>query len=468
MDRAARVVVIAGILILAGLTTVVVLASLHSASAPPTQGNSRASCSASGGGGGGAQGNWTTYHRDGARAGVQARAHVAQVAAAWAQPANLDGAVYAEPLVCANVLYVATEGDSVYALNASTGAQIWFANLGTPVPGSSLPCGDIDPSGISGTPVIDTISNTLYVVAFFAPANHQLFALDDTTGKVRFQVSVDPPGSTSSVQQQRGALALANGYVYVPFGGLYGDCGPYHGWVVGVQKDGSGGLLSYQVPTGREGGVWGTAGITVEVNGDLLVATGNGASSTTFDYGDSVIRLSPTLAQLDYFAPSNWAQLNAGDTDLGSEAPTLLSSGIVFQIGKAGVGYALSETHLGGIGGELYSGSVCGGAYAATAVVGSSVLVPCVDGLYKVVLGAGSLSVAWGTSSFDAGAPIVTGDTVWVVNVTTPDLLGFNLTTGQQMFSFPLGSAEHFISPAASPKDIFVAGGSEVYAFSLG
>lgn len=270
-------------------------------------------------------------------------------------------------------------------------------------------------------------------------------------------------------QQQRGALALANGFVYIPFGGLFGDCGQYHGWVVGVPTDGSGGLLSYEVPTQREGAIWGTAGLVVGAYGDVYVATGNGASQTTFDFGDSVIELSPSLTELSYFAPSNWAQLNRDDADLGSVAPTLLADGEVFQIGKAGVGYLLSGTNLGGIGGAIYNGSVCGGgAYGGTARLGSSIFVPCADGLYDVVASAANFSLAWQTTSFDSGSPIVTGNVVWAVNISTADLLGFNLSTGGEVFSFPLGSADHFITPAAAPGSLYVAGGSDLYAFTLG
>jgi outer membrane protein assembly factor BamB len=415
-------------------------------------------------------GNWTTYHQDNARAGSESAPGVSGATSRWATPTVVDGQVYAEPLVCGDAVYVATENDSVYAVNGTTGAVLWRTNLGAPVSASRLPCGDISPSGITGTPVIDVATGTLYVVAFLGSASpqHVLFGLGVRTGAVESQVVVDPSGSVPTTQQQRGALALANGFVYVPFGGLYGDCGPYHGWVVGAPTNGAGPLRTYQVPTQREGAIWATAGVAVAANGNLYVATGNGASPTTFDHGDSVIELSPQLSELGYFAPTNWAQLNAADTDLGSVAPTLLPNGEVFQVGKEGVGYLLAGAHLGGIGGEIYNGSVCGGgAYGGTAHVGLSILVPCTDGLYDVAAGASSFSVAWQTSSFDAGSPIVTGNVVWVVDVSDAHLLGFNLSTGQSIASFALGSADHFISPTAAPGGLYVAGGSDLYSFSL-
>jgi hypothetical protein len=386
----------------------------------------------------------------------------------WAAPVSLDGQVYAEPLVCGNTVFVATENNSVYAINVTTGSVLWRTNLGAPVPGSALPCGDISPSGITSTPVIDVATDTLYVVAFLSTIQHVLFGLDVTNGAVTSDVVVNPPGATQDVEQQRGALVLVNGVVYVPYGGLDGDCGSYHGWVVGVSTNGSGGLLSYQVPTGREGGIWGTGGFAVAANGDLYVATGNSDATTTFDYGDSVIELSPSLQVLGYFAPTNWAQLNSGDVDLGSVAPTILPNGDLFQIGKEGVGYILSGIDLGGVGGQVYEANVCSGAYGGTAHVGQSVLLPCTNGVFDVNVGTSAFSVVWQTASFFAGSPIVTGDVVWDVDVSNATLLGFNLSTGQLIFSFPLGTADHFITPAAAPGSLFVAGGNQLFAFALG
>jgi outer membrane protein assembly factor BamB len=412
-------------------------------------------------------GNWTTYHGDDSRAGVVPMAAVTSAHQAWTGPVHLDGDVYAEPLVCGDAVFVATEDDSVYAINATTGGILWSTHLGTPVPGSALPCGDIDPSGITGTPVIDLASRTLYVVAFLSTIQHVLYGLDIDNGSVRSHVVVDAVGSDPHVEQERGALVLANGVVYIPYGGLYGDCGSYHGWVVGVRTDGTGGLLSYQVPTGRAGGIWSPAGITVAPNGNLYVATGNSDATTTFDYGDSVIELSPSLQELSYFAPTNWAQLNSGDTDLGTVAPTVLPNGDVFQVGKEGVGYILSGANLGGIGGQVYDGSVCGSAYGGTAHVGQTVLIPCTDGIVDLTVGASTFSVAWRSSNFDAGSPIVTGNVVWAVNISAADLLGFDLSTGQMVFAFHLGAADHFISPAAAPGSVFVAGGDQLYSFAL-
>jgi len=466
MDRRARALVVLVVAVVVALAGTLSYLLLFPATSPSTSGgpSGTAYCPASSE----SVGNWTTYHGDNARSGDVPTASVTSARATWTGPVALDGQVYAQPLVCGNAVFVATEDDSVYAINATNGSILWRTHLGTPVPGSTLPCGDISPSGITSTPVIDPATGVLYVVAFEMPApEHVLYGLSVANGSIRSQVVIDPAGVSPTVEQQRGALALANGYVYVPFGGLFGDCGQYHGYVEGAPVGATGPVLSYQVPTQREGAIWGTGGMAVAPNGTLYVATGNGASNSAFDFGDSVIELSPTLTEVDYFAPTNWVALNENDQDLGSVAPTLLPNGVLFQIGKAGVGYVLDPSHLGGIGGQLGEQSVCAGAYGGTAHVGSSILVPCTNGLFDLAVGATNFTETWQSANFDAGSPIVTGNVVWVVNISTADLLGLSLASGALLFAFPLGSVDHFVSATATPDRVLVAGGSELYSFSL-
>jgi hypothetical protein len=120
----------------------------------------------------------------------------------------------------------------VYALDLPTGRTIRRTHNGNPVPGSALPCGDIDPSGITGTPAIDPAANRLHAVTFVQPGHHELVSLDLNTGGIQFRQPIDPPGANPPVHQQRAAPALSQGMVYVAYGGLFGDCGGYHGWVV--------------------------------------------------------------------------------------------------------------------------------------------------------------------------------------------------------------------------------------------
>ena len=114
----------------------------------------------------------------------------------------------------------------------------------------SLPCGNIAPtSGIAATPVADPVAGLLYVAAFLSPAQHELFALRTVeSGAVLWHRPIDPPGMDPRTQQLRSALTLANGSVYVAYGGLFGDCGSYHGWVAALAADGSGPLLDLPRP----------------------------------------------------------------------------------------------------------------------------------------------------------------------------------------------------------------------------
>ncbi|HLQ03927.1 MAG TPA: PQQ-binding-like beta-propeller repeat protein, partial [Nitrososphaerales archaeon] len=325
---------------------------------------------------------WPTYHRDFFRAGFDpSGGPLTSVLPGWVS-ASLDGKVYAEPLLAAGILVAATENNTVFALNDTDGQIVWQRHLGAPVPRSDLPCGNIDPTGITGTPVIDPAAQIVYVVGFLRTDHqHWLYALDLKTGGLRFSRVVDPPGGDPLVEQQRGALSLSNGVLYVPYGGLWGDCGEYHGWVVGTPANITSRLFAYQVPTGRGGGIWAPSGAAVDAGGDLLVSTGNSFASSVFDYGDGVIRLSPSLQLLDWFAPSNWVALNNGDTDIGSVGPSLLGPDLLFQIGKDGLGYLLNESRLGGVGGQLFTSRVCGSAYGGNAYAPPYLYVPCTDGL---------------------------------------------------------------------------------------
>ncbi|HEX9344103.1 MAG TPA: hypothetical protein VF995_10880, partial [Actinomycetota bacterium] len=141
----------------------------RSAKAPPAAGAPSASASTAAPGttqasgqGSAVAASWPTYHRDLARAGVaQGPGRLGAVRRAWTSP-QLDGAVYAEPLLAAGGVVVATEANTVYYLEQATGRVAWHRNLGTPVPQSDLPCGNIDPVGITSTPVVDPASGTLY------------------------------------------------------------------------------------------------------------------------------------------------------------------------------------------------------------------------------------------------------------------------------------------------------------------
>ena len=391
--------------------------------------------------------DWPTYHGNGARTGVASGfpALRGSLVTAWA--ATLDGAVYGEPLGVGGRVIVATENDSVYALDPANGRVTWRRHLGSPVPLASLPCGNIDPLGITSTPVYDRASGSLFVVAEVSGPHHVLFALAASTGAVRWSRSVDLPGDSPLAHQQRAALALGNGYVYVGFGGLAGDCGAYRGKVVGVPVSGHGATIAYRLPVAREGAVWATGGPVLDAHGNLYVSVGNGSSTTSYDGSDSVLELSPTLQLRSRFAPSRWAQDNASDADLGSLSPVLVPGGWVFIAGKSGIGYVLRAGSLGGVGGQVSSRVVCA-AFGGAAQSGSMVYVPCADGLRMIRIGSsGSIQLGWQARSGANGPPVIGGGAVWSLALGSGELQALSPSTGAVLARIAVGPVPHFASP---------------------
>ncbi len=359
---------------------------------------------------------WPTFGLNAARTAQVDDGPAPTVAVAWR--VRLDGQVYAQPLVADGLVYVATENDTVYALNPSTGAIRWSDHLGTPMPASSLPCpGNIDPSGITGTPLVDQSDGTLWVTGFVMPGNHVLFGIDLHTGQTTSSRTITFTGVDPLAEQQRSALAISGDNVDVAFGGLYGDCGNYKGMVVAFPTNPTGTQLTYVVPVTREGGIWAPGGPVTEPDGTVLVATGNGGAGSVAGGGSAVIALSPSLQRLDWFSPSNWRALNSGDLDLGSTAPALVAAQ-VFIAGKSGTGYLLSPSHLGGVGGQLASAEVCPGqAVGGDSVDGAILIVGCTHGLTALGVGDGTMNVSWqATMSSSPGPPVIDGSVVWTVD----------------------------------------------------
>jgi outer membrane protein assembly factor BamB len=397
---------------------------------------------------GGQQAVWPTYHRDIGRTGNSTVSPPAGAIHKQWTSIELDGQLNGEPLVAGSVR--------------------WSTHIGSPMAGSDLPCGDIDPSGITSTPVIDTVAGLVWVVAFVKPGVHQLVDLDLASGAIRDRRTVDPPGANPLEEQQRGALTISGGQVYVPFGGLFGDCGDFHGYVVSLPEQGQGSVRSWQVPTTREGGIWAPPGPVEDSSGQLYVATGNTGSRSTFDVGNAVVRLTPDFRLADVFAPANWAELNSSDTDLGSVSPTLVAGGIVFQIGKEGIGYLLDAGHLGGIGGQRFSSQVCSSAFGGTAVSGTVVYVPCRDGLVALRVDTGAslrFTTTWRGPSTTAGSPVVAGGRVWFVDLTG-DLYGLDQATGAVRFRDHLGDVGHFPSLGVGTAQLFAVTTNHVVAYS--
>jgi outer membrane protein assembly factor BamB len=362
--------------------------------------------------------------------------------------------VYGEPLVVNGEVIVATENDSVYALTPR-GRRLWRRHLGTPVAQSALPCGDIDPLGITGTPVYDPKSGRLFVVAELAGRiRHTLFALNPKTGRVAWSHRLDPQRMHVRTQQQRAALAIANGRVWVAFGGLAGDCGKYHGWVIGVRRKGSGKLSVYRTPSRREAGIWAPSGPAVDRTGHLYVAVGNGASTAPpYDKSDSILRLLGKKV-VSLFAPKGWAAENASDKDLGSTGPAIVRGAgrkWIFADGKGDKGYLLRPARLGGIGGQRATFTGCT-SFGGTAFHARTIYVPCTDGIRALRIGKKpSLRVVWHNASTGFGsAPVLGGGALWALNGADKGnnrLLQINPATGRTVTSIGIPTAPHFATP---------------------
>ncbi len=398
--------------------------------------------------------DWTTYHRDNQRTGyITSTPDPHTLTNLWG--IQLDGAVYAEPLVVGNHVIVATEGDSLYALNPATGSVQWHTNVGSPVPLSLLPCGDIDPLGITGTPVYDPVTGLVFAVAEVSEPAHILVGVNINTGQVKVRRSVDTDGMDPRAHQQRSALTLANGMVYFSYGGLDGDCSDYIGRVIASRTDGQGPLLVYRVPTPREGGIWDPPGASVDAAGDLYVAVGNGAiTQGQWDHSDSILKLSPTLQLEDAFAPTSWGDENANDEDMGSQGPVLLPGNFVFAAGKSGKGYVLHANALGGIGGQVDVQDVCE-SFGGAATVGSTMFIPCTDGVLQITVDAsGQMHQGWQASGNIVGSPVVGGHTLY--SLSNGMIYALNIDTGQVVTSMNVGQTNRFATPTISGTTIFI------------
>jgi polyvinyl alcohol dehydrogenase (cytochrome) len=277
---------------------------------------------------------------------------------------------------------------------------------------------------------------------------------------------IPAPDGQPRYDQQRPGLAIEDGRVYVAFGGLYGDCGPYRGSVVGLPLSGTGSVLSYLVPTAREGAVWGTAGPVIGPDGTLYVSVGNGSvSSTRFDGTDSVTALSPALRQVGIFAPSSWYHDSQNDLDLGSTQPALLASGMLLALGKSGTGYLIRAARPGGVGGQVAQAAVCP-AYGAAAVQGSTVYEPCEQGGMAAISTAGDkLGVLWRGPASAWGSPVVGGGAVWVTDWTAGTLYELDPATGATRSSLNLGTTlPHFASMSMAGSHAYLGTSQGVVA----
>jgi hypothetical protein len=467
-----------------------------------------------------------TYHGDDGRSG-----HYVVPGLTWARAQTLHvdtafrprfaGHVYAQPLfwrppgATSRLVIVATESDTVAAFDADTGRTVWQRSLGRPAPSAALPCGNIAPLGITGTPAIDAARQALYLDAAVEDAaemRHLVFALSLRDGGTLpgwpIDIAEAPAarrlGFTARVQNQRGALVLLDGAVYVPFGGHFGDCGDYHGWIVGVPLAGGQPVTAWRTGA-RAGGVW-TPGGVAALDGALWFATGNTIGTARWSDGEGVFGLAPDLRHsdmaADFFTPANWHELDERDADLGGTNPIPLDvpkdgggvQQLILALGKDGRGYLLDRNNLGGIGGALVTEQVAHGpiitapaaftsADAVFVVVRARAAV-CPPGesgdLVALKIVAGSpprMSPAWCAVLDGAGIPIVTTSTrggadpiLWVLGAEGDGRLhGFRGDTGAQLIaSGRLTGLRHFQTLIAADGRLYGAGDDSAYAFAFG
>jgi outer membrane protein assembly factor BamB len=434
----------------------------------------------------------------------------------------ISGNVYAQPLYWqalgakTGILVVATEANIVYGLNADTGKVVWQTQLATPAPQSSLGCGNIDPEGVTGTPVIDQATGTLYVDAM-AIWNKQprqmIYALNASTGAIlpnwpfNVQLAMTNHKATfdSTIQGERSALQFFKGKLYVNYAGRFGDCGGYHGTVIEVNPSGKRPTLGGNWETrSAGGGIWAQAGATVDGTG-VIVTTGNTFSPSTWEDGEAVVRLMPGLARStntkDYFTPSNWLALDQSDADLGGTGalpftiPTATggTASRVLALGKDGNGYLLNGANLGGIGHALQVLQLSNtriltepAIYNAKsdtliAFTNDDGAVPNCSGANIMMLKITSstpnpMTVAWCAPINGRGAPIITttngvaNPIVWVVGAEGDNKLhAFNALNGNPLFSSgtTMQDVQHFSTLIAANNHLYVAGAGRIYGFAI-
>lgn len=289
----------------------------------------------------------------------------------------VDGQVYAQPLYMPglsingtthNVVFVATENNTLYAFDADqVGFSIpplWKTHFGSPVPYTTVSCTDMIPTiGITGTPVIDTTTNTLYVVSYTTGLIYKLHAIDMVTG----QEKAGSPTTISGIasfntlyERQRSALLLANGKIYMSFSSFCDNQpagGTYHGFIISYTYNGSAFAQAdvwNDTVNGFEGGIWGGAGTLVaDGNGNIYAMTGNGtfnADTGGNNYGNSFVKLDANLQVTDYFTPFNQDCLATADRDLGSGGPLLVQGSNYTELigaGKEGRIYVVDANNMG-------------------------------------------------------------------------------------------------------------------------
>jgi len=335
-----------------------------------------------------------TYHNDNARTGqylsetvlTPSNVNSNAFGKKFAQP--VDGYVYAQPLFVPglaiaggthDVVFVVTENNSIYAFDASSsGPVLWHTNVGMSLSCSDLDdCGDLVPgAGITGTPVIDPATQTMYLVALTkdsAGFHHRFHAIDLLTGAEKFggpvEVSPIAPGTGANSQNgtvhfdpgthyQRCALLLSGGAVYIGIGANAESDSDNHGWVVGYKASDLSSTMTFCTsPDDDWSSIWQSGGgLSSDSAGYVYAETANGTFDVDTggkDYGDSALKLDSTGGVVDYFTPYNQADLSSGDIDFGAANPVVLpdqTGPVAHELlasGKPGILYLINRDDMG-------------------------------------------------------------------------------------------------------------------------
>jgi hypothetical protein len=428
---------------------------------------------------------------------------------------TISGNVFASPLFVdgsPGVFVIATENNQVSVLDETTGRPVWQRTYGTPAGRTGAGCGNIAPLGITSTPVIDLARRTIYFDAVTGTStsitDHMIHAvsLDDGSERAGWPVSsrsVSNGGETFNpvLHNQRAALLLLNGILYVAYAGHLGDCGSYRGWVFGIDTSNPRSIQSFKTGATRGGGIWGAGGPSSDGT-SVFVTTGNTFGATTWSRGEAVIRLSGGAFSgqtRDFFTPTNWAALDAADLDLSGsgalvvDAPGFTPSQLVLAFGKDGNVFALDRNNLGGIGGQraalrVMNGQIVNASASVTTPAGTFVTLHghrgatalgCPTGsgdLATVRLTGSSLAMAWCANNGGQGSPIITttdasgsNAIVWTAGAgSTNRLHAWDAATGAVVFAGgndTFSGVRPFTSPIAVKGRIIVAGDNKVFAF---
>ncbi len=427
---------------------------------------------------------------------------------------TISGNVYAQPLYIEGgpegraMVIAVTESNNVYALDAVDGTIIWERNVG-PAVTSGLPCGNINPLGITGTPVVDLGSRSLLFDAIInidaTTKKHFIYSLNVDSGDVNpgWPVDVDATAVfqgthfTSNVQNERAALGLVGNILYVPYGGHAGDCGTYHGWVVGVPINNPATVTAWAT-SAIGGGIWGVGGVASD-GANPFVATGNTFNTTEWSGGEAVIRFQPgpifSGSPTDYWAPINWVQLDGTDTDLGGSGPLLVDvpgatpSSLVVALGKDGNAYLLDRSNLGGISTPVASLHVTNSSIIQAAATYRTNQGTCVvfrangNTLSAFRIDAANpptITTAWNASQNGCGSPFVTSTdgtnntVVWAVGASGDQRLhGYDGDSGAVIYAgggaseLMAGTHSYNTTGIAARGRLYVGTDNKVYAFTV-